>query len=58
MPTPLHKQKLFEGKAKIPGSLKNAEIAADEVLSLPIDPLQTKEETNYIVDKVKEFFDA
>jgi len=55
-PISLHKQKLFEERTKIFGSLKNAELAAKEVLSLPIDPLQTEEETTYIANMVKKFF--
>ena len=54
-PISLHKQKLFEERTKIFGSLKNAELAAKEVLSLPIDPLQTEEETTYVVNMVKDF---
>ncbi|GAI47107.1 unnamed protein product, partial [marine sediment metagenome] len=55
-PISLHKQKLFEERTKIFGSLKNAELAAKEVLSLPIDPLQIGEETTYVVNMVKTFF--
>jgi len=55
-PISLHKQKLFDERAKTFRSLKNAELAAEQVLSLPIDPLQTEEETNYVVNAVKEFF--
>ncbi len=54
-PISLHKQKLFEERTKIFGSLKNTKLAAKEVLSLPIDPLQTEEETTYVVNMVKEF---
>lgn len=54
-PIPLHKQKLFEGRKKIFGSLKSAELAAEQVLSLPIDPLQTEEEATYVANTIKEF---
>jgi len=54
-PISLHKQKLFEERTKIFGSLKNTKLAAKEVLSLPIDPLQTEEETTYVVNMVKDF---
>jgi len=55
-PIPLHKQKLFDRRAKIFGSLKNAELVAEQVLSLPIDPLQTEEETIYVANIIKQFF--
>lgn len=55
-PMPLHKQKLFDRRAKIFGSLKSAELAAEQVLSLPIDPLQTEEETIYVANIIKQFF--
>ena len=54
-PVALHKQKLFTSTARIHGNLKEAERATAEVLSLPIDPLQSEEETAYVIDKVKGF---
>lgn len=54
-PFSLHKQALFKGKAIMADDLKNAEYAASNVLSLPIDPLQSEEETNYVVECIKEF---
>jgi len=53
-PFSLHKQVLFKGKAIMADDLKNAEYAASNVLSLPIDPLQSEEETNYVVACIKE----
>jgi len=58
-PISLHKQKLFDGRVnpvRKLGSLKNSELVTKQVLSLPIDPLQTEEETTYIVNMIKEFF--
>jgi len=58
-PVSLHKQKLFDGRVNPVrkfGSLKNSELVTQQVLSLPIDPLQTEEETAYVVNMIKEFF--
>lgn len=54
-PFSLHKQALFKENAIMADDLKNAEYAASNVLSLPIDPLQSEEETNYVVTCIKEF---
>jgi len=56
-PLPLHKMKVFEGKSKIFGSLENSEKLCEEVLSLPIEPLLTENEIEYVVSKVKKFFE-
>lgn len=53
-PFSLHKQALFKENAIMADDLKNAEYAASNVLSLPIDPLQSEEETNYVVTCIKE----
>jgi dTDP-4-amino-4,6-dideoxygalactose transaminase len=55
-PFPLHKMKVFQGRMKRVGNLENAEKAAQEVLSLPIEPLQQNHETDYVVDCIKQFF--
>ena len=58
-PISLHKQKLFDGRVNSVrkfGSLRNSELVTKQVLSLPIDPLQTEEETTYVVNIIKEFF--
>lgn len=52
----LHKMKLFQGRAKTPEIPAEAEKASKEVLSLPIDPLMTEEEHDYIVKTVREYF--
>ena len=56
-PLPLHKMKVFEGKSEIFGSLENSEKLCEEVLSLPIEPLLTESEIEYVVSKVKKFFE-
>jgi dTDP-4-amino-4,6-dideoxygalactose transaminase len=56
-PYPLHKMKVFgEGRSKSFGSLQNAEHAADNVFSLPMEPLQSEEQTRYVIDSIKTFF--
>ena len=55
-PFPLHRQELFKSTTRIAGGLKETERAAAEVLSIPIDPLLTPEEQNYVIKKIKEFY--
>lgn len=55
-PVPLHKMGVFQGRMKISGNLIRAEQASSEVLSLPIEPLQREDETNFIISKIREFF--
>lgn len=57
-PFPLHKMKVFsDGRSKVAGSLSHAEQACNSVLSLPIEPLQNKNDTAYIIESIKEFFE-
>ncbi|NPV14197.1 DegT/DnrJ/EryC1/StrS family aminotransferase [candidate division WOR-3 bacterium] len=53
-PIPLHKMKLFASRCRIAGDLKEAERAAREVLSLPIEPLLEPEEIAFVVQRVEE----
>lgn len=53
---PLHLQPAYKGLYKTASSLKNAEIAAKEVLSLPIYPGLKEYQIEYVVDKIKKFF--
>ncbi|MEW6088680.1 MAG: DegT/DnrJ/EryC1/StrS family aminotransferase [bacterium] len=55
-PFPLNKMKVFENKSISYLSLDNAKKASEEVLSLPIEPLQKYEDTNYIIDCLNKFF--
>lgn len=57
-PYPLHKMKLFFSRCKIPFSLKEAEKASAEVLSLPIEPLLKDNEINFIIKSIKKFFNS
>jgi UDP-2-acetamido-2-deoxy-ribo-hexuluronate aminotransferase len=55
-PFPLHKMNVFmNGRSTSIGNLEYAELASQQVLSLPIEPLQEKEQTAYIVHCIKEF---
>lgn len=55
--SPLHKMRLFSNcVGKITGSLENAEKASGSVLSLPIEPLQSEEETAYVIESVRGYF--
>jgi dTDP-4-amino-4,6-dideoxygalactose transaminase len=54
-PVPLHGMKVFEGRMKTFGNLVNAERAAREVLSLPIEPLQSPEDTRHVAQIIREF---
>ncbi|MCM8825088.1 MAG: DegT/DnrJ/EryC1/StrS family aminotransferase [Candidatus Omnitrophica bacterium] len=52
----LHQMQVFENRAKVPEPLVEAEKASKEVLSLPIEPLMTIEEQDYVIETIKEFF--
>jgi dTDP-4-amino-4,6-dideoxygalactose transaminase len=56
-PHPLHKMKVFgDGRSKSFGSLEHSETATASVLSLPVEPLQSAEDTSYVIDSVKGYF--
>jgi dTDP-4-amino-4,6-dideoxygalactose transaminase len=55
-PVPLHHMKLFTNRAKIIGSLIHAETAAREVLSLPIEPLQSEATTERVIRRIHSYF--
>ncbi len=55
-PVPLHKMKVFGGgRARVHGGLEEAEGASLDVLSLPMEPLQDREDTNRIIECVLDF---
>lgn len=54
-PYPLHGQALFRERARAGGPLAEAERAAAEVLSLPVDPLMTGEEQGHVIKSIREF---
>jgi dTDP-4-amino-4,6-dideoxygalactose transaminase len=55
-PLPLHVQPVFKDLGYKEGDLPIAEKAAKEALSLPMFPELKKEQQDYIVEKIKEFF--
>lgn len=55
-PFPLNKMKVFSTACITGTPLANAEAASSEVLSLPVEPLQHKEELEYVTESIKEFF--
>jgi dTDP-4-amino-4,6-dideoxygalactose transaminase len=55
-PISLHEMKVFgDGRSKSWGELRESERATQEVLSLPVEPLQSDESTDYVVDQVRRF---
>ncbi|KHE93938.1 MAG: pleiotrophic regulatory protein DegT [Candidatus Scalindua brodae] len=55
-PIPLHKMKVFDGKMEMFEDLENSEKAAQEVISLPMEPLQKQEDTAYVIKSIREYF--
>lgn len=52
-PVPLHRMRVFAGRCKVFGGLHEAEKAAQEVLSLPIEPLMGEREIRQVIEKVR-----
>jgi dTDP-4-amino-4,6-dideoxygalactose transaminase len=57
-PLPLHLQPCFSYLNYKEGDLVNAELACKEVLSLPIFPELEKEEIEYTIETISDFFEA
>ena len=55
-PLPLHLQPAFAHLGYSPGDLPVTEKIADEILSLPIFPEMTDEQTGYVIENVKKYF--
>lgn len=56
-PVSLHKMKVFDGRCRVNGGLKESEKAVTEVLSLPMEPLMKKEMIMKVVETIKSFFE-
>ncbi len=54
-PIPLHQMKLFKNRCVVYQTLMESERAAQEVVSLPIEPLLTEPETQFVIDTIKRF---
>jgi len=55
-PIPLHMQECFKGLGYKKGNFPNSERIAEAGLSLPMFPEMSDEQVNYVIEKVKEFF--
>ena len=55
-PIPLHMQECFKGLGYKRGDFPNSERIAEAGLSLPMFPEMTDEQINYVVAKIKEYF--
>lgn len=56
-PIPIHKQTIYKDKIKKHELMLNTEIAAKEILSLPMYPELTEKELEYIISTFKKYFD-
>ena len=54
-PVPLHQMKVFDGRCVKDKKLENVNPVCSEVLSLPIGPLMSREEAEFIVASIREF---
>lgn len=55
-PIPLHMQECFKGLGYKKGDFPNSERIAEAGLSLPMFPEMSDEQINYVIGKIKEFF--
>ncbi len=54
-PVPVHRQEAFAG-CRVSGELRNTDLRAAQVLSLPIHPWMTDDEVAHVIAGVREFF--
>ncbi len=54
-PVPPHLSGAYRGESFDPESVRNAELVAGRVLSLPIGPHQTDKQTEYVVEMIRAF---
>ncbi|GAX61884.1 pyridoxal phosphate-dependent enzyme [Candidatus Scalindua japonica] len=55
-PVPLHKMKVFGNRSREIGELGVSDQVVNDVMSLPIEPLQEEKDTMFITAKIKDFF--
>jgi dTDP-4-amino-4,6-dideoxygalactose transaminase len=54
-PIPCHKQKAFENRGRVSGSLTNTDYLTPRVLSLPIHTEMSTDQLEYICNTILEF---
>lgn len=57
-PVPLHLQDAFAYLGRREGNFPVSEKVSREILSLPISPFITQDEQDYVIEKIREFFDG
>jgi len=57
-PVPLHKMDAFRNRCVIAGPLTESEKAAEEVLSLPIEPLMEEKEVDIVINAIKNWVNS
>ncbi len=57
-PVPLHRQECFAYLGHQKGEFPRAEAAAEEILSLPVHPMLTPDDIDYVSECIAEFFRA
>jgi dTDP-4-amino-4,6-dideoxygalactose transaminase len=55
-PVPVHLQKAYAGKGYKEGDFPITEKVSSEILSLPMFPELTGEQTEYVVKSIKDFY--
>ena len=53
-PIPLHRMRVFADRHVVVSPLENAERLCDKVLNLPMEPLMTAEEMEFVVKNLVE----
>lgn len=57
-PVPLHLQECYRDLGYQPGDFPESELAAKQVLSLPVYPGLTTDDVQYVATKIREFFEG
>jgi dTDP-4-amino-4,6-dideoxygalactose transaminase len=56
-PVPVHLQPAYAGRISCPSGMRNTEALAGRILSLPMYPQMTNEQTHVVTDTVVAFLD-
>ena len=57
-PVSLHQMKVFKNRCECLGELGNTTEATEQVLSLAIEPLQSRQDTEYVIETKKKLFES